>query len=357
MRASWILAVALPSLFVAPIVAAQTTTSPAPAPAPGPAGTQAPSGVPAPSVTVSTSEPTVAPPSPTVSASATVTPPPPVVAPPPPVVAPPPPPAVQSTPSPKDPHELPPSEEGPKRPPPPGTSSKGLPYDLRPGLELSIAAIRSGGLTPVPTTLGVAGHIAVDERTFVDVRLPLAAGTLGNPHLGVHQVVDLTERVWLTIGGGLGVPLIGKPRAQYESYQATTALWDFTDFSAEMMPFALRVGLETHVSVVELRAQAEPVWGVSTAKSRPHFFAFQHALEAQVGHTFGAGVRYQGVLVGTSSIAGLDHYQGSFELFLRAVRGPVFGRLGIFLPSDTPLSGGTQEQWWGVRASTGYQFD
>jgi hypothetical protein len=27
------------------------------------------------------------------------------------------------------------------------------------------------------------------------------------------------------------------------------------------------------------------------------------------------------------------------------------------LPSDTPLSGGTESQWWGVRASTGYQFD
>ncbi len=199
--------------------------------------------------------------------------------------------------------------------------------------------------------------MAVAERTFVDLKLPLAAGTLGNPQIGAHQVVDLTEGVWLTLGGRVGAPILGADRSTYAQFQAATAFWDFNDFSVEMMPFALQAGLEAHVSVVELRAQAEPVWGISTAKNRPHSFAFQHAVEAQLGHTFGGGVRYQGVLFGTDTLGTLDRYQGSFELFLRAVYGPVFGRLGIYLPSDAPLSGGTNAQWWGVRASTGYQFD
>jgi hypothetical protein len=199
--------------------------------------------------------------------------------------------------------------------------------------------------------------MAVAERTFVDLRLPLAAGTLGNPQIGARQVVDLAEGVWLTLGGRVGAPILGASRSAYASFQSTAALWDFNDFSVEMMPFTLQAGLEAHVSVIELRAQAEPVWGISTAKNRPHVFAFQHAVEAQVGHTFGGGVRYQGVLFGTETLGLEDHYQGAFELFLRAVYGPVFGRVGIYLPSDTPLSGGTQSQWWGVRATTGYQFD
>lgn len=247
---------------------------------------------------------------------------------------------------------------------------KGLPNDLRPGLELSVAALRTSGL--VPATLGIGAHMAVAERTFIDLKLPLAGGTLGNPQIGAHQVLDISERVWLTLGGRVGAPLL---RTEYPSSlaQATTAYWDFHDFSDNMMPFTLQAGLEAHVSMVELRVQAEPLWGISLSKGGNHLFAFQHAVEAQVGHTFGAGLRYQGVVFGTDtrtsfdpnpfvgarspSFQPVDRYQGSFELFLRAVYGPIFGRAGIYLPTDAPLSGGSNSQSWGVRASTGYQFD
>jgi hypothetical protein len=93
-----------------------------------------------------------------------------------------------------------------------------------------------------------------------------------------------------------------------------------------------------------------------------HFFAFQHAVEVQVGHAIGGGLRYQGVLIATNndtlgtSGPNADHYQGCFELFFRLYHNPLFFRLGLLLPVDPPL-GHAFDKSWGVRSSFGFNLD
>ena len=314
--------------------AAAAQSGPTPPPVPPPPTTTAPS-----------TEPTVKPVEP-----------PAVVAPPPPVAKPTPPPAVVA---PALANEDPPSEpkETPKPDPREGVSANGLPFAMRGGVTLGVSALRLGTTTPVPTTLDFAAHIPVAPHTFVDAKLPLATATLGNPTLGVHHVLDLADRVWLSLGGEFGLPLINGTRG-YDTFRAARVFWDAQDFATSTMPFGLRAALEAHFSLVELRVQAEPVWGIATKSALTHYFAFQHAVEAQVGHAFGAGVRYQGVVLGTDTFRTDDRYQGAVELFFRAVHGPLFARVGVVLPLDTPLSGSTADvQYWGVRAQTGFQFD
>ena len=61
---------------------------------------------------------------------------------------------------------------------------------------------------------------------------------------------------------------------------------------------------------------------------------------------------------GTNPARSGDYYQGATELFFRAVRDPLFARVGVLFPLDTPLSGNANGvQTWGIRAQTGVQFD
>jgi hypothetical protein len=224
-------------------------------------------------------------------------------------------------------------------------------------------------------------RIPIAEHTFVDADLPLGFGALGNPMVGVHHVFRPADRLWLTLGGAFGFPLINN--AGLEAFAAANAFWDAERFMAYKMPFAIRLGLEGHAGLFEFRVQGDPVWGLSIASCPPpgpfggggcndsrdvHFAAFQHAFEVQVGHEIGGGVRYQGVATGTNtpSIVGVDstnfggsgpqRYQGSLEPFFRLYRDPVFFRLGLLMPLNNPL-GAPFDHTWGVRATVGYSLD
>ena len=130
------------------------------------------------------------------------------------------------------------------------------------------------------------------------------------------------------------------------------------EYVVETVPFALRAGMEYHTSIVELRAELDPNFGVSINKGESHHFAFQHAFEAQFGHKIGGGLRYQGVAFGTRTnpLDRNDHYQGAFEPFLIVNKNPLFFRLGILLPVDKDL-GKPFDRSWGMRATTGWTFD
>jgi len=76
----------------------------------------------------------------------------------------------------------------------------------------------------------------------------------------------------------------------------------------------------------------------------------------------GGGLRYQGVAFATKSnpFDDTDHYQGALEGFFRFYRDPIFARLGVMFPLDTPLgepNSGSRARSWGVRASTGFNLD
>jgi hypothetical protein len=229
----------------------------------------------------------------------------------------------------------------------------------------------------------LVAHIPVLDHTFVDADIPVGYyGLIGNPMVGMHHVLRPLPRLWVSLGGAFGFPLINNTAA--ETFAQATAWWDAERFLAFKMPFAARLGIEGHAGLVEIRAQLEPVWSVSIASCAAtiavnpqgctdgrdnHFFAFQHAVEIQVGHAIGGGLRYQGVLVGTDTVSlvgsdqsafggtnTIDRYQGTLEPFLRFYRDPGFFRVGLLLPLDKPL-GAPFDHAWGVRAAAGFNLD
>jgi hypothetical protein len=91
----------------------------------------------------------------------------------------------------------------------------------------------------------------------------------------------------------------------------------------------------------------------------------QHALELQIGHAIGGGIRYQGVGFGTDTLGdtfgngfgSADKYQGTMEMFFRLYRDPIFTRVGFMLPLDTPIGTTNDKRNWGVRAQVGFTLD
>ena len=250
-----------------------------------------------------------------------------------------------------------------------GITAKGLPLSQRGGLTADFAALRIPAV-PIPVAaIDIIARIPIAERTFIDVILPIGFGAIGNPMVGAHHVFRPAERVWINFGGAFGVPLINADR--FQTFQLARAFWDMGEFSRSTVPFVVRAGLEAHTGIFELRVQLEPVWGVSVEPSPSlfgsgatggHLFALQHALELQLGHAIGGGIRYQGVAIATNTLAdnsggAADHYQGAVELFFRLYRDPIFARLGFVVPLDSPLGAVNGSRTWGVHVQTGFNLD
>jgi hypothetical protein len=264
-----------------------------------------------------------------------------------------------------------------------GVSAKGLPLDQRGGIVADVAALRisvpanSGGslnnVTPLGT-LDLAAHVPILDHTFIDGNVPIALGAVGNPMVGVHHVFRVAERWWINLGGAFGFPVVANQA--FVAFAQTKAFWDAQSFLVETIPFAVRTGIEGHVGILELRAQLEPVFGVNLADAPPpgsflrggsSFVALQHAIELSLGHAIGGGIRYQGVVsnmdfnlsnqeLSSMVAAATDHYQGALEPFFRVYHDPIFFRLGLLLPLDTPL-GTPFNTSWGVRATMGWNLD
>jgi hypothetical protein len=231
------------------------------------------------------------------------------------------------------------------------------------------ASFSSNNTTPI-ASVDVVARIPVQPTTFVDLDLPIGFGALGNPMFGMHHVFRPTDAFWITFGGAFGFPVVQNP--SFTTFAEANGLWDAERFLDHAVPCSMRFALEGHSGIAELRAELDPVWAVSFADSPDHFFAFQHAVEIQLGHTVGGGLRYQGVATattnpgissfGTTFNAGgvgelnTDHYQGMFEPFFKLYHDPIFMRLGLMLPVDAPL-GPPFKQGWGVRGTLGWSLD
>ena len=272
----------------------------------------------------------------------------------------------------QSPNEEPPaSVPQPPAEPPPGVTAKGLPYYQRGAVLVEVAGMLQSqsqfANSPPLTSFDIVAHIPVLPTTFVDLDLPFGFGAIGNPMMGAHHVFRPDDHFWITLGGAFGFPLMNGQSLGIFAF--ANGLWDAERFVHHNVPFALRLGLEGHVGIAELRAELDPVWGASVSDSADHFFAFQHAVEIQIGHTIAGGLRYQGVLVatdnpelvdtGTPDMTGFpttDRYQGVLEPFFKLYHDPVFMRVGLLLPVDAPL-GPPFKQGWGVRGTIGWSLD
>ncbi|MFO0755309.1 MAG: hypothetical protein U0359_02385 [Byssovorax sp.] len=248
-------------------------------------------------------------------------------------------------------------EQPPPEPPSEGKPAKSLPVSQRGGIFLDAAGLLVKDETRDPlAAFGVRASIPVSDRTFVEGTLPFVFGALANPMLGVRHVYQPGDKLWITAHGAFGFPLVNI--RNFDNYAAARGFWDMQEYAIKMVPFALGVGVEWHASIVELRAEMDPNFGISIASKNSHHFAFQHAFEVQLGHTIGGGLRYQGVAFGTETnpANGDDHYQGAFEPFFAVNKKPLVFRLGILLPVDDEL-GKPFDHTWGMRATTGWTFD
>lgn len=238
----------------------------------------------------------------------------------------------------------------------PGISAKGLPLSLRGGIRVDASAFHIAGDDTPWNTIDVTAHIPVLDHTFLDATFPLALGAVGNPTIGMRHVVRPSDHLWIQVGGFFGFPLLSFRNG--DSFGLARGFWDNFAFVPETVPIGVRFGMEGHTGIVALRGQLDPIVGVPIARRRDPQFVIQSAVEIQIGHTIGGGLRYQQVIFATESnpMEDRDHYQGALEPFFVLERELIHLRLGLLLPLDrqlgAPFAGG-----WGVRASMGVHID
>ncbi|HSN98292.1 MAG TPA: hypothetical protein VLS89_08335, partial [Candidatus Nanopelagicales bacterium] len=207
-------------------------------------------------------------------------------------------------------------------------------------------------------TLDIVSQFQVAQRVFVDARLPLTVGSLGNPMLGVRGVARPAERFWITLGGSFGFPLIGDDEDLIAAGSFSQAWWNLHQYAPETVPIMLHSAFEGHVGEVGIfRAEVDPVLYLLLDPERNDDgmeLAMQFAGEFQLGHTIGGGLRFQGVWLATSNIN--DNVQIAMEPFFIMEREHLFLRFGMLLPLTDPL-GTPFDPVWGVRAATGIHFD
>ncbi len=201
--------------------------------------------------------------------------------------------------------------------------------------------------------------IPLASHTLIDAVLPLGwYAPFGNPTVGVHHVGRVSKRFWITGGGSLGIPLVEDN--DFRVLTVPRALWHAHLHYENIVPIQAHVGIELHASIVEFRAKLEPSVWFPTGNNRDEKIAgaFYHAVELQLGHGIGAGLRLQGVAIGP----GKDNYQFAMIPFFVVSRDLGFLRLGIMMPLDEELgppfdrdAGGAGA--WGWLVNTGLHID
>jgi hypothetical protein len=198
-------------------------------------------------------------------------------------------------------------------------------------------------------------HIPVATRTFIDARLPMAGVFPGNIMLGAGRVSKLGAGGFIAYGAQLGLPLVTSRNAQ--DFTLPHGTWNVHEYEDFFMPIKLGFGYERLTKYLEIRLDVEPVLLVPISDDRGDEvqFVLQHAAELQFGHSFGGGLRVQGVAVtdGVFSDYDGDLYQLALEPFMVVRRELGFARLGLMLPIDDSVAGPAFEQAWGLRLMTG----
>jgi hypothetical protein len=210
-----------------------------------------------------------------------------------------------------------------------------------------------GPLSLVALALNV--HIPLRETTFLDARLPMASYLPGNIMLGATQVLRLDPKGFLILGGQLGLPLLTNHLAT--PFSLPNGTWNMHEYQPNFMPIKVVAAYERLLTqALTFRLEVEPVLSIPIGDNGYDVgFALQHAIEAQYGHSFGGGVRVQGVAVTQSLLD--DAYQLAVEPFLVVRRDLGFARLGLMLPLDDSTAGPPFSQAWGLRLWAGLHID
>jgi hypothetical protein len=226
----------------------------------------------------------------------------------------------------------PPPQQEPK--PPDGITRNGLPYAQRGRIGLDVGGCLNTEGDPCGATMNLIGQVPVTDHTFIDAVFPLGVTTgeasVGNPTLGAFYVGRVMKKLWITGGGNLGIPLIEDNTFFYGAFPR--ALWNAHHNYPNIVPLTMKLGLEYHASIVELRAELDPSLWFPLSGEDFHG-AFYHALELQLGHSIGGGLRVQGVVFGPTD----DNYQFALAPFFQVSREMGYLRTGITMPLNSPL--------------------
>ncbi len=231
--------------------------------------------------------------------------------------------------------------------------SHGVPLSRRGRIAIDAAGFtqESGNASLLALALDV--HIPVATRTFIDARLPMSGVYPGNIMLGAGRVSKLGRGGFLSYGAQIGLPLVTNERAN--DFSLPNGTWNVHEYEARFVPIKLGFNYERLSRYLEIRLDLEPVLLLPVGDGQDVNFVFQHAAELQFGHTFGGGLRVQGVAV-TPGVFD-DAYQLSVEPFLVVRRELGFARIGLMLPIDDSVAGPAFQQAWGLRLMTGLHID
>ena len=201
--------------------------------------------------------------------------------------------------------------------------------------------------------MNLIGDIPLTDHLFVNAIFPLGVTNseagVGNPTLGVSYVGRVMKKLWLTGGGNMGIPLIDN--LTFFAGALPRALWNAHLNYPDIVPLTIELGLEYHVSIVELRAELNPsIWFPLAGEDFSG--AFYHAAEIQLGHGIGGGLRLQGVVFGPTQ----DNYQAALSPFFVVSRDIGYLRTGIFIPISEPL-GPPFSETWGYNLALGIHVD
>jgi len=236
----------------------------------------------------------------------------------------------------------------------PGTTASGVPWEQRGRIAFDTAMYTDTSGRDGAAGANVIGTLPLADRTFFETVVPLSIGfPVGNIMLGAHHVAKLgSSRLWFTGGGQLGIPLAADDAFVIQS--VPRAFWNLPHYMDDVLPLLFRMRLEYHTDLLELRAELEPsVWFPLGNKDEIEG-AFPHAVELQLGHGVGGGLRLQGVVVGP----GNDQYQAALSPFFAIRRELGFARVGIMFPLDETLGPAFEERRaWGALVATGLHID
>jgi len=248
----------------------------------------------------------------------------------------------------------PPPQQLPK--PPEGITKTGVPYHQRGRIGLDTGGCLSSDGRTCGAVVNLVATLPLTDKLMFEGVVPLVvpnrdqSGAVGNAEVAVHYVGRVMKRMWITGGGRLGVPLIDQNEFQFGSFPK--AFWRAHQYVHQILPITFVLGWEMHVNIVELRAELEPSLWLPIGNRDDIEGALYHSFEVQIGHSFGGGLRLQGVVVGP----GNDNYQAALQPFFAVEQELGYLRTGPMMPLDEQL-GPPFEQGWGFLLEAGVRLE
>ncbi|WP_129580161.1 MULTISPECIES: hypothetical protein [Sorangium] len=247
-----------------------------------------------------------------------------------------------------------------------------VPRGQRGAIGLETSAFTGGDSDASGLAVALFARMPFADHTFLDVRVPFGLAmdertdaVLGNVMLGAHHVARAGSKLWITVGGAVGLATLSAQTHDHRSYEpvgASRAYWDLHEYFPSILPIHARLGAEAHLGLLIARLQIEPLLYIPLGRNEEYEVAIQHAAELQIGHGIGGGVRVQGVALPTFDNVGIRHavarnlYVLALEPFVAIERKAAFLRAGLLLPFDEEL-GPPLDHTWGFHLTAGVRTD